>query len=168
MCWQYDFSHQCERKGKPDSQWLPLLCWFNLPTGHKSFRDQNLLIFQEMPVVLCCFVGKNFMGNLPNIKVQLEGRTHFFKAKNLKDKLFTELYYLKTTTTTNHHHHQKKQNKMKKPNQPTNQPPLKPTKHTHIKRQGRTRWSYKLWMDTFSAFKLLSVLLSLLVVLSLL
>lgn len=68
------------------------------------------------------------MGNLPNIKVQLEGRTHFFKAKNLKDKLSTELYYLKTTTTN--HHHQKNQNQMKKPNQPTNPPSNQPNTHT--------------------------------------
>lgn len=38
------------------------------------------------------FCGKNFTDNLPNTKAQLEGHTHFFKAKNLKEKLSMELY----------------------------------------------------------------------------
>lgn len=48
-----------------------------------------------MPVGLRCFVRKNLMGNLPNVKAQLEGHTHFFKSKNLKEKLSMELCYLK-------------------------------------------------------------------------
>lgn len=47
-----------------------------------------------MPVGLRCFVRKNLMGNLP-VKAQLEGHTHFFKSKNLKEKLSMELCYLK-------------------------------------------------------------------------
>lgn len=53
---------------------------------------ESNVIFQEMPVALRCFVRKNFMDKLSNIKAQLEGHTHFFKAKNLKEKLSMELY----------------------------------------------------------------------------